>query len=72
MLLVMRGTAASPLSSYLRDSPPQLLTQHTFFGSLSPKCTFQIIDGLLQLGYRAFSKFSTGLRLPERNKPLVQ
>lgn len=68
MLQVMRSTAASLLSSYLRDSPPQLLTQHTFLGFLSPECTFQIVNGLLQLGYRAFSKFSTGLRLSDRNK----
>lgn len=61
----------SPLCSYLGDSLPQLPTPyHIFFGFPSPECTFQIINGLLQLGYRPFSEFSTGLCLPDRSEPV--
>lgn len=55
------STAAPQLPGRQLFSSSPLIT--TSFGFPSPGCTFQIIDGLLQLGYRALSELSTGLRL---------
>ena len=42
-----------------------LCTEMLLFGAL--QFIFQVINGLLQLGYRSFSKLSTGLCLRKHN-----
>lgn len=69
----VRSKAVSPLSNSLEGSFPQHPPPHPILsGFPSPRCTFQIINGLLQLRYRPLSKFSTGLCLQKEASPVVQ